>query len=230
MKIPHGAAGVLHAPAPWTLRGDAWILLLRLPEAVRRDPSHLPAELRARPVHGPSIVMFVDYSESPVGPYRELLYIPGRFNFGAGLRAWSITRILVSTQESVVNGRLNWGIPKERADFRRERAGTRDAIHVEVEGVTAASLEFVPLGPTLPLRAALLPSAIRRLVQHYHGRRFDLVLSARGRAGFGRLRACQTGSALFPDLTSAGRSLALRVPRFTLTFPVPRIQLLPGQD
>jgi hypothetical protein len=228
MKIPHGAAGVLHAPPPWTLRGDAWVLLLR-PEVVRREPPHLPAEVRARRLRGPSIVMFVDYAESPVGPYRELLYIPGRFDFGAGLRAWSITRILVSTRESVVNGRLNWGIPKELADFRRERAGNREIIHVDVEGVTAASLEFAPLGPTLPLRAALLPPAIRRLVQHYQGRRFELVLTARGRASLARLLSCRTDSALFPDLASARQTLALRVPCFTLSFPVPRIQPLSGQ-
>ncbi|MFU8820664.1 MAG: hypothetical protein ACNA8G_03815 [Gammaproteobacteria bacterium] len=59
---------VARAPAPWTLRGDGWILLLRLPDAARRDPGRLPPELRGRPVGGPSILMFVDYAESPAGP------------------------------------------------------------------------------------------------------------------------------------------------------------------
>jgi hypothetical protein len=219
----HGAPEVIHAPAPWTLRGDAWVLLFRFREAALHDAHYLPPELRQRPLSGPSVIMFVDYTESPVGPYRELLYMPGRFDFGAGLRAWSVTRIFVSTWESVINGRINWGIPKHRADFRRERIGRRDTIRIAVDDRTVAAFEFVPLGPSLPVPAGLLPAAMRRLVQYLDGRRFELVLTARGRVGLARLCARHTDSTLFPDLTSARRLLAVRIPQFTLTFPVARI-------
>ena len=52
--------GVARAPAPWTLHGSAWILVLRLPEAIRRAPAHLVPELRGATWRGPSIVMIVD--------------------------------------------------------------------------------------------------------------------------------------------------------------------------
>jgi hypothetical protein len=211
---------VARAPAPWTLQGDGWIMLLRLPEATRRDPRHLPPELRARPVSGPSIVMFVDYSESPVGPYRELLYIPGRFDLGAGQHAWSVTRIYVSSWESVVNGRLNWGIPKDHADFRRERAGRGETIRVESSGKVVASLALAPRGPSLPVRGGLLPEGMRRLVQHYEGRRFELAPLAAGRAGLARVTALESNPELFPDLAAARVTMAMRVPRFSLTFPI----------
>jgi hypothetical protein len=211
---------VARAPAPWALRGDGWILLLRLPEAVRRDPRHLPPELRDRPLSGPSVVMFVDYAESPAGPYRELLYIPGRFELGDGRRAWSVTRIYVSTWESVVNGRLNWGIPKDRADFHREPLGRGERLSVAVDGQAAATLELVPRGPALPFHAALLPRGLRTLVQYHAGRRFELAPGARGRTALGQVQRLASDGTLFPALAAARVLLALRAPRFTLEFPV----------
>jgi hypothetical protein len=223
-QCPHDALPeVARAPAPWTLQGDGWIMLLRLPESARRDPRHLPPELRAWPVTGPSIVMFVDYAQSPVGPYRELLYIPGRFDLGTGRPAWSVTRIYVSTWESVVNGRLNWGIPKDRADFRRERAGRGEVIQVEVDARAVARFELAPRGPSLPTHGGLLPAAMRRLVQHYEGQRFELAPRASGRAGLARVTALESDPELFPDLAAARVTLALRVPRFSLTFPIAKV-------
>jgi hypothetical protein len=211
---------VARAPAPWTLRGDGWILLLRLPEAVRRDPRHLPPAFRDRPVGGPSIVMFVDYADSPAGPYRELLYIPGRFDVGGGRHAWSVTRIYVSTWESVVNGRLNWGIPKDRADFHRRPAGRGEALRVEVDGRPVASFAFEARGLALPIHGGLLPSSMRRLIQQHAGRRFEFTPLASGRARLARATDLRSDGALFPELAGAHVTMALRVPRFSLTFPV----------
>jgi hypothetical protein len=210
---------VARAPAPWTLQGDGWIVLLRLPESVRRDPRHLPPELRDRPLSGPSMVMFVDYTASPAGPYRELLYIPGRFELGDGRRAWSVTRIYVSTWESVVNGRVNWGIPKDRADFHREPFGRGERLSVTVDGHEAAALELAPRGPALPFHAALLPRSLRTLVQHHAERRFELAPGARGHAALGRVQRLASDGSLFPSLADARVLLALRAPRFTLWFP-----------
>jgi hypothetical protein len=211
---------VARAPAPWTLRGDGWIVLLQLPEAIRRDPRHLPPELCDRRLSGPSVVMFVDYTESPAGPYRELLYIPGRFELNDGRRAWSVTRIYVSTWVSVVNGRLNWGIPKDLADFRREPLGRGERLSVTVDGQEAAMLELEPRGPTLPFHAALLPRSLRTLVQHHAGRSFELAPGARGRTALGRVQQLASDGTLFPDLSAARVLLALRASSFTLEFPV----------
>ena len=211
---------VARAPAPWTLRGDGWILVLRLPEAVRGDPRHLPPAFRDRPVSGPSIVMFVDYAESPAGPYRELLYIPGRFDVGGGRHAWSVARSYVSTWESVVHGRLNWGIPKDRADFHRRPAGRGEALHVEVDGKPVASFAFEARGLALPIHGGLLPSSMRRLVQQHAGRRFEFTPLASGRARLARATGLRSDAALFPELAGAHVTMALRVPRFSLTFPV----------
>lgn len=216
---------VQRAPAPWRLHGEGWILLLRLPDEVRHDTRHIPPALRGCALSGPSIVMFVDYADSPAGPYRELLYIPGRFTLPGGRRAWSVTRIYVSSWDSVVNGRLNWGIPKDHAQFIRGPAGRgapAERICVEAAGGQVAALELRARGPAMPVHAGLLPASLRRLVQFHAGRRFEFVPRASGRAGPAQVRSLRSNSALFPDLSAARVQLALRVPAFSLQFPLSR--------
>ena len=70
---------------------------------------------------GLGLAMLVQYSSSPAGPYDELLYaLPCRRpTMGFQLMATRrIPAIFVSTQASVVNGRLNWGVPKNLARFQ----------------------------------------------------------------------------------------------------------------
>lgn len=207
------------APAPWTLQGDGWILLLRLPDPVRHDPRQLPPELRGRPLAGPSILMFVDYAESPAGPYRELLFMPGRFRLDDGRSAWSVTRIFVSTWASVVNGRLNWGIPKDHATFERRPTGRGERIDVSVADRRAASLELEARGPALPVHAGLLPGALRRLVQYHGGQRFEFTPTARGRASLAQVGRIDADAGLLGDLSAVRVALALRIPAFRLHFP-----------
>jgi len=211
---------VPRAPAPWTLYGSAWILVARLPEAQVR--AHVPPALRDVGFRGPSVVMFVDYRDSPAGPYRELLFIPGRFS-DRGHNAWSVTRIWVSTWESVVNGRINWGIPKDRADFVRDKRDGQERITVIRDRRCVARLDLAAAGPAFPVGTGLVPVMLRRLVQYHEETRYSLALRATARVRAARLLAAQGGEGLFPDL-GAGRVLAAaRVSRFTMTFPEARM-------
>jgi hypothetical protein len=164
--------------------------------------------------------MFVDYAESPAGPYRELLYIPGRFTLADGRHAWSVTRIYVSTWESVVNGRRNWGIPKDRADFECIAAGRAEQVRVAFAGRTVAELDLEARGPRLPARAGLLPASLRRLVQFYSGHRFELAPGATGGVRVARAKRLSSDPELFPALAGARVRLALKAEGFRLEFPV----------
>ena len=116
---------VPRVPAPWTLRGHAWMVALRLPAGDPARTAFVRPALQATVKAAFSVLMCVVYDEAPCGPYRELLFIPGTMNFGDA-RYPSISRILVSTWDSVVNGRSNWGIPKDRAELRLDaRRGRR---------------------------------------------------------------------------------------------------------
>src|SRR5213596_1104261 len=100
-------------PPLWRLTGRGYILLYRwFPRDFVSDQGQVPQTLAGSFRGGASAVMVVNYENSGVGPYRDLLFIPGLFE-----RGFSITRIYVSTPASVASGRANWGIPKQLADF-----------------------------------------------------------------------------------------------------------------
>jgi hypothetical protein len=207
---------VPRAPAPWTLYGSAWITVARLPDAEIRN--HVPPALRDVAFRGPSVVMFVDYRDSPAGPYRELLFIPGRFT-DRGHNAWSVTRIWVSTWNSVVNGRRNWGIPKDLAEFVRDKRDGQERITVIRDRSTVARLDFAAGGPAFPVGTGFVPAMLRRLVQYHEGQRYSLALQATARVRAARLLAAEGGKGLFPDLGAARVLASARVSRFTMTFP-----------
>ena len=110
---------------PWHLEGSGSILLFRFESDFLERDAFLPEALRSELDGRLGLVMLVDYDESPVGPYWELLFLSGPFQW-EGRRSFSISRIYVSTEASAVNGRENWGIPKEVADFEVDRRGRTD--------------------------------------------------------------------------------------------------------
>ena len=104
------------APAPWTLTGNGYIFLYRLPKKLIQENGFLADYQNVFYKGLVSSIMLVDYHTTPVGPYRELLFIPGLFKM-VDKYTFSISKIYVSDQNSVWNGIENWGIPKEWADL-----------------------------------------------------------------------------------------------------------------
>jgi len=214
---------VKRVPAPWSLRGHAWLVALRLPAGDPARTAFVPLDLRATVKAAFSVLMCVVYDEAPCGPYRELLFIPGTMNFG-GVRHPSISRILVSTWDSVVNGRLNWGIPKERADFDWVRNAGGDHWRVTSDGRELCSLEFTePTGVRLPLRSSWMPRQFGTLAQRLDGRTCFYRPEATGDLRLCRVRQWRFDPELFPDLGGATVLMALRIEGFKMVFPVARI-------
>jgi hypothetical protein len=216
------------SPAPWDLSGSGWIIALRLPPDSPARDAFLPAGLAGRGRGLASFLMFVDYAESGCGPYRELLFIPGTFPFEDGRRHLSIGRILVSTWDSVVNGRNNWGIPKDRADFEVERAagnGREERVRVTSDGRELCELRFAQsrLAPSLPVNGGLVPVGLRTLAQSFRDRTYYYAPEARGRVRPGRLIAWRFDATLFPDLSAAPVLAVMKVESFRMRFPVARI-------
>lgn len=164
-------------------------------------------------------VMLVDYHTSGVGPYRELLFIPGLFSL-SGQTAFSISKIYVSSYDSVWNGIQNWGIPKELAEFNLTTRpnGTR-VFEVSRDGQLFFSAHVKPWSFRFPITTNLLPG-----FQVIQQRQTDLLLTQPEATGKGRLatlRNVTVDAAYFPDITKGTVLSTIAVEDFTMTFPVP---------
>lgn len=114
------------APAPWTTHCEYFWLLTWPSSPLAKgtydslESSHLANDLN-HPISGPGMIQIVRYTNTPVGPYDELVYLPGLFTTPGGSRKgkkhFRVTRIYVSQRETCHDGRVNWNIPKHLARF-----------------------------------------------------------------------------------------------------------------
>lgn len=216
--------GISNAPAPWNLNGRGYIAALRFDDGVLDSDPFTPPQLQGKRLSGNiGYVMLVDYSSSAVGPYYELLFIPGRFQIGKQ-RRYSISSIFVSSEDSVVNGRRNWGIPKYHANFdlQYDSKGGVSA-SVSRNGAVFCKLQFEKKRGSIPVTTALVPPVLRTLTQHWEGQRFDYTPSAGGWAGLARLHSAWADPSEFPELNKAKPLLAVATTKFRMTFPVSKI-------
>lgn len=207
------------APAPWQLRGRAYAFMLKAGQQQRLEQAGAPAELGA-PGGSRSIMMFVDYHTSDVGPYHELLFIPGHYRFPDGRRYPSIGRIYVSNQDSVDNGRSNWGIPKELADFDVVRGDNTDQVTVSLGGQPFCRLALTHNRRSIPVSSTWLPQKMLTLAQLRDEKMFRYTPVSRGGLTLSRLEEFWADGEHFPALTVNRRILGGYMSDFEMTFPV----------
>ena len=176
----------------------------------------------------PALLAFIDYHAADCGPYRELLLAQRLGGRGAGLHL-TVTRILVSTTASLVNGRRNWGMPKELARFEVEEADVGRAREACVtstrDGGPCARLHMRAASVRLPMTTALVPRAWRTFTQHLEGREYRFAPSARGWLAPARVLSWRVDES-WPALAGARALGAVRVVGFTLIVPAATIHPL----
>ncbi len=194
-----GALPQSTAPPPWACRVRAVVWWHRATPSAR---SGLPPQVRAGwPV---TVGALLDYLDSPVGPYREVLACPVLLR-GAGLVHTTVPFIAVDSLPSIAGGRVHWGLPKTLAAF----AGTTTDSRVSGDGW---SLEATtrPFGPALPVRA--------RFSTTQDGRS-SARSTVRGRARAARVSV--TGRGL-PSWLRSGTHCGLVLPEARLVVGAPR--------
>lgn len=212
-------------PPPWALEGYGYILFFRQDPSFFQsqwvDPGHPEGTLRL----GISTVMLVNYHQSQAGPYQELLLIPALYQWGFKLHP-TITKIFVSTQASIQNGRQNWGIPKEEAQFDFSTQRGRETVKVTVAGAGCANFIFQPIGPTFPFSTKLVPPMLRTFRQSLNDNHYITRVFGKGRIQFAKVKQSETFQPHFPKL---GQLLAaVKVKEFKLHFPHP-LEIHPGK-
>ncbi len=209
-------------PAPWTLTGASYVLLALFPRKFVLENGFIPEGMKDSFRGGPGWFMYVDYASSDVGPYQELLFIPGRFDF-SGRTFFSITKIYVSTRESVAGGRANWAIPKELASFERTiEAGRKERIRVSLDGEVFADFLFHSYPLRLPVTASLMPPSWRTVAQNCDGRTLRTTLRGYGAVSPARLVESCVNPELFPPVGEGRMLWGVKMPRFAIEFPQAR--------
>ncbi len=201
-----------NAPAPWYLTGRGYVLVYRFPQAFGRE--HSP---HGTYQGGFGVMMLVDYATSNVGPYKEVLFVPGIVKLPQSV-GYSISRIYVSTMESVVNGQMNWGIPKDVASFRFTQID-RHTERIQVQRDDSHPFLDITLragGLPIPLIRGLLP----KLHQQREDRGYITALTASGVGQLGRVVQATTHGDDFPPIEQFKPMLVMRVNQFRMTFPV----------
>jgi hypothetical protein len=88
----HAPEAIPAAPAPWTLKGTVYIFMIYTTSSgaatLSSDPAFIYSPLEANSSFskaqlkgGLSMVQLIRYTESPVGPYDELVLVPGYFEY-----------------------------------------------------------------------------------------------------------------------------------------------------
>lgn len=204
-------------PAPWFLRGESFIRLLLNP--VEAVCGLIPEGLQVCSRKGYTLgaLMWVHYTDTPVGPYEELLYMPARVRAG-GKAGYCITHIWVDSPDSVESGKANWLIPKQRGRMRFQSRGRLREAHLEAEdGSPVAGMRFEcpRFPPPVPMHSVVFPMP---LIQKRGGRTVFVPFGGWGftqpvRGGFE-----VTDRRALPVAASARHLAAARLARFRLTF------------
>ncbi len=209
-------------PPPWQLFGDGYILLYNFSHKFICEECFCPETLSDNLFKGLGCVMMVNYVRSTAGPYRELLFIPGKFNYD-NEKLYSITKIFVSTMASVENGRRNWGIPKELAEFASVQLDRhRERIVVHREGELVLETVLKTRGFPFPVRTRYYPFP---LVQEYENKAFFTEFSGEGKGRLAVVEDMHVNPKHFPDIASVKPLAVVHVENFSISFPVPQIKI-----
>jgi hypothetical protein len=194
---------VVRVPPPWRLRGNGYVFLFTFEPWFLRSGGFLPPEADEGFEGQLGAVVLAEYLQSPVGPYRELLFLAGR-NLRWRHHRFSITRAYVSSEASTVNGRENWAIPKQIAAFEviQEKDGAERVI-ILCDGLAQVDLTVMPAGGlALPAVSLLVPPSWRTIVQRRDGKDYETRVNARGFLRRAKLLDFRTMPTAFPDVNA----------------------------
>jgi Acetoacetate decarboxylase (ADC) len=213
-------------PAPWELTGEAIVIVHKFSEKFVKTNGYLSDYQSDNWNGGLGAVMCVNYQTSNVGPYFELLFIPGTINLkNLNLEkiksGFTISKIYVSTMNSVENGKNNWGIPKELADFQWiniDRNTTE--IKVSIDGIEFFTAIFKNKSFSIPITTSFIPL---KIIQKLDEKYFRTEPKASGKASFAKVEEMKVEQKYFPKINECKPILVSKISNFKMIFPTAEI-------
>jgi hypothetical protein len=211
--------GVVRVQPPWILRGDAFLAVTASPAELNLADGGIASELRGIYNNLFNAVVIADYRESPIGPFRELLYIPGRFRFGLDDERMSITRGYANTEVARLNRRAYWGVRSRLATISRTTGGDNSDVFAIGER-PFARFGFETFGPDIALNGHTIPEAFRAFAQLEGDRRLLYTLAITGTMRAARFEPQMLDASMFPDMAKREFLLGLKISNFLAEFPL----------
>ncbi len=205
---------------PWQLSGSGYIIIYKFSKKEVQSNFFLSEKFTKLSTGGTGMIIIADYEKSTIGPYKELLIIPGIIKYN-NKNLKTISKIFVSTEESVFYGRKNWGIPKEKADFTDKKDKNKTHIKVSVNDTSFFEISLTSYGPSFPVTTSLLPLSI---IQEYDGKAFYTKPKGSGLGKISLIKNISVDSNLFPNIANKKPLFAIKVNPFKMTFPLPKIE------
>lgn len=215
-------------PAPWALSGTGAIMFFPAGRKYALENGFIPQQEKKDFVGITGAMMLVNYETADCGPYKEILYMPGLFWQKGGLRL-KITKIYVSSPESVQWGIKNWSIPKEYADIKWDENADELGISAAIKKKNFFSAIISKKSLKFPVSTALIPFSLLQspVVAHNlkEGEMLRTRFSGNGTASFGSIEHWQTDEAMFPDIEQAsfGPVISMCINPFNIRFPIAEI-------
>jgi hypothetical protein len=204
-----------HFDPPWKLKGEGIIMVFRFKKEWVEENGFLNENQKGNFKGGLGFVMLVNYSESPVGPYKELLFIPGKFKSN---NLQSITRIFVDSELSTENGRFNWGIPKETVPMIWQKNGHEETIGIGTEDDPVLFCKISSGGIPFPASTKIIPI---NLYQELEGKGFYTKPNGSGWGKLAKIESLRVDKDHFPDISKVKPLFCFKVNPFTMHFPLP---------
>jgi hypothetical protein len=208
--------------APWNLIGEGIVLTHRAKKKWMLENGCIPAHLQNSFKGGLAFTMLVDYHEADCGPYKELLFIPGFFLIDNRYRLM-ITKIYVDSEDSIISGRKNWGIPKEMAKITWENSGSKTAFKASINDELIFESQIQTGTFTFPINTKLSPF---RMHQVLNDKSFVFKPSGKGKSTYGKLQSLSISKDYFPNIEELKLVNCLHIKKFNLLFPASKIESL----
>ncbi len=206
------------SPAPWSLNGNGIVLLYKFPASFIEEYGFLEDFQKRGYKAGIGAVIMMDYKSSGVGPYRELLFLPGLIQ-AEGSLGFTVSKIYVSTYDSARSGKRNWGIPKELADFKIEKQPDGSCNwKVKKEGNTFFEATVKQGKIPIPFTSRILP--LTRIIQKGSKHLLLTKPAVSGKANFASLQKIYAEQDSFPPVQQLKPLATLTLQKFLMKFPV----------
>ncbi len=215
-----------HYPPPWHLKGEGFIIPFLGNKTKLLEKGFMSEEEKEFFRGGLGAIMLVNYEASDVGQYFELLFIPGDFASNASGKSKlykRITKIFVSSSISIQEGRLNWAIPKEFANFKWNKNGSNTEVSVSTkEGEVFLEAEFTKKFFYFPLTTKFYPVSLLQKAEA--GKFINTEFSGSGKGKFAATNKWIANEKYFVDINKVAKfSIGLSIDEFNIIFPVPEI-------